>query len=338
MTQHHIKRSRLAAAVLGGAVALSSTVALAQTKIIMSNDTSQKSLKGQTFDFLKKELETRLGAKIATEMHHSGTLFNQKTQVQGLQLGSVHLIAPAVGIYSPVAPKIGVMLLPFMLGSPDAIDEAMQDPTIRAAFIPDLEKKNIVPVAVWMNGARSVGHRGQPAGLTPDLWKGKKIRVQSAPVYVETFKAIGANVVPMNWSEVPTALQTGVIDAAEPTGTNWKSAGLWQLVDHIVLNEYTYDFYIVGANKQWWEGMSADVKKGVQDSLKAATKWNWDNEQKANADAYKWIMDKGTKVHKLTKEQKAAWQKAMAPVWSELGDKVVGDKVMAKLKEISAKH
>jgi C4-dicarboxylate-binding protein DctP len=193
-------------------------------------------------------------------------------------------------------------------------------------------------VAVWMNGARSVGHRGQPAALTPDMWTGKKIRVQSAPVYVETFKAIGTNVVPMNWSEVPTALQTGVIDAAEPTGTNWKSAGLWQLVDHIVLNEYTYDFYIVGANKQWWEGMPADVKKGVQESLKAATKWNWDNEAKANADAYKWIAEKGTKVHKLTKEQNAAWQKAMAPVWAELGEKVVGKDVMAKLKAISDKH
>lgn len=307
-------------------------------EIILSNDTQQKSLKGRTFDVLKQEIEKRVGNKASVRMHHSGTLFDQKTQIQGLQLGSAHIISPTAGIYSPVAPKIGVLLLPFLLSSPEAIDAALKDPLVRKAFVPDLEAKNITPVAVWMNGPRDFGHKGREPALTPDQWKGKKIRVQSAPVFVKTMEAIGANVIAMSWSEVPSALQQGVIDAAEPTPNAWRAAGIYKVVDHIILNEYVYSFYIVGANKQWWQGLSADMRKSIGEALDAASRWNWENADTMNAAALKTIEASNTKVHRLNADQKKAWQKAVSPVWKTLGEDVVGAEVMARLKKIGAEH
>lgn len=328
----------LAGLLVAGLAGGQATSAIAATKIIISNDTGGASLKGQTFETLKKELETRLGDKVDVELHHSGSLFDQKTQVQGLQLGSAHIISPTAGIYSPVAPKAGALLLPFLLSSPEAIDAALKDDVVRQAFAPDLESKNILPIAVWMNGTRNVGHKGKDAALTPDKWKGKKIRVQSAPIFLNTMKAIDANVVGMAWTEVPTALQTGVIDAAEPTLNAWVSSGNYQLVDHIILNHYIYSFYIVGANKQWWEGLSDEVRNGFQASLDAATKWNWENETKANEEALEKIKAHGTAVHNLTAEQRKAWQDAVAPVWKSMGEDVVGKEIMDRLREISAKY
>lgn len=310
----------------------------AATKIILSNDTGPASLKGRTFETLKKELEARLGDKVDVELHHSGSLFDQKRQIQGLQLGSAHVISPTLGIYSPVAPKGGTLLLPFLLSSPEAIDTALKDDLVRQAFAPDLESKNILQIAAWMNGTRNVGHKGREAALTPDMWKGKKIRVQSAPIFLNTMKAIDANVVGLAWTEVPTALQTGVIDAAEPTLNAWVSSGLYQMVDHIILNHYVYSFYVVGANKQWWEGLPDDVRSGFQDALDAATKWNWDNEKKANEQALAKIKAHGTKVHSLSSEQRKAWQDAVAPVWKSMGEDVVGKEIMDRLREISAKY
>lgn len=332
------RRHALSALLVGGAAIIGATSGFAQTKIIISNDNNAKGLKGQTFEVLKKEIESRLGDKVKVDMHHSGSLFTQKTQIQGLQLGSAHIISPTAGIYSPVATKIGVLLLPFLLSTPEAIDAALKDETVRQAFIPDLESKNITPIAVWMNGPRNVGHKGKEPALTPDKWKGLKIRVQSAPIFVKTMQAIDANVIAMSWSEVPTALQTGVIDAAEPTMNAWKGAGIYQLVDHIIRNKYIYSFYIVGANKQWWNGLPADVKQGMNEALAAATKWNWANEAKVNESAVEFIKSKGIKVHELTPDQRKAWQDAVAPVWTELGEKVAGADVMARLKEIAAKY
>ena len=110
------------------------------------------------------------------------------------------------------------------------------------------------------------------------------------------------------------------------------------MVDHIIRNKYIYSFYIVGANKQWWDGLSVDVKEGLNEALAAATKWNWDNEAKVNQEAVDFIRSKNIKVHELTAEQSKAWQDAVDPVWTELGEKVAGADVMARLKEIAAKY
>jgi len=233
---------------------------------------------------------------------------------------------------------MGALLLPFLLSTPEAIDAAMKDKLVQSIFMPDLTSKNIVPIAVWMNGPRNFGHKGREAALTPDKWKGMKIRVQPAPIFVKTMQAIGANVIGMSWSEVPTALQQGVIDAAEPTPNAWKGAGIYKLVDHIILNKYVTSFYIVGANKQWWDGMPADVKTGVQAALDATTKWNWANADKINEGANDFMRNAGTNIHTLTAAQKKLWQDAVKPVWKELGEDLVGAKVMNRLKEISVKY
>ena len=94
--------------------------------------------------------------------------------------------------------------------------------------------------------------------------KGLKIRVQSAPIYVDTMKAFGANVIAMSWSETPTALQQGVIDAVEPTPNAWVAAKIYELVDNITVTGYCFDFYIVGANKQWWQGFPGESTRACR--------------------------------------------------------------------------
>jgi C4-dicarboxylate-binding protein DctP len=334
-----LKQARQAAlAVAALALVSQPMAALAKTKVILSNDTQALSLKGKSFELLKTEIEKRLGDKAAVELHQSGALFDQKTQIQGLQLGGAHMIAPTVGIYSSITPKVNALLLPFLLPNEKAVDAAMNDEVVRASFVPDLEKKNVLPVAIWVNGPRNIGYKRKEPILTPDGMKGLKIRVQSAPIYVDTMKAFGANVIAMSWSETPTALQQGVIDAVEPTPNAWVASKIYELVDNITVTDYCFDFYVVGANKQWWQGLSKDVRAGVQGALDAATAWNWENAKKINDESDATIKAAGVGIHTLTPAQKALWVKAVQPVWKSLGTDLVGPKVMARLQEISAKY
>jgi hypothetical protein len=183
MSLKQVRHAALAVAAL--ALMSQPLAALAKTKVILSNDTQALSLKGKSFELLKTEIEKRLGDKAAVELHQSGALFDQKTQIQGLQLGGAHMIAPTVGIYSSITPKVNALLLPFLLPNEKAVDEAVKDEVVRASFVPDLEKKNVLPVAIWVNGPRNIGYKRKEPILTPDGMKGLKIRVQSAPIYVE---------------------------------------------------------------------------------------------------------------------------------------------------------
>lgn len=322
--------SALLAGVLAGM-----SPAIAQEKIILSNDTSALGLKGQTFDLLKQELEKRLEDKANVEVHHSGALFDQKTQIQGLQLGSASLIAPTSGIYTPLADGIGALTLPFLLTTPEQVAEAWDDETVRAAFVPALQAKNIEPVAIWMAGPRELSYKGSDPILLPEDMEGVKIRVQSVPSDIEAFKHVGANVVSMSWGEVPSALQQGVIDAVEPTPNSLAGGGMVEIIDQMTRFGYQYAFYIVGANKMWWDGLSDENRSAVSDALEAATAWNWENAKKENEAAYQSIRDAGKPIHELNAEQLSAWKAKMLPVWEEFGSKVVGDEAMARLREIS---
>lgn len=314
---------------------LTAPLAEAQTTMVLSNDASALGVKGQTFEKLKSEIEARLGDEITVEVHHSGALFDQKTQLQGLQLGSASLVAPTSGIYTPIAPGIGVMTLPFMLTNAEAVVEAWQDETVRSAYFPELEKKNIQPVAIWMNGPRELSYRGDAPILTPEDIKGVKIRVQSVPSDIEAFKIIGANPVSMSWGEVPSALQQGVIDAIEPTPNAVAGGGMIDVVDQMTKFGYQYSYYMVSVNKMWWDGLPEEERSQLSDAIDAATQWNWENAAKDNEDAYQALIDAGKQVHELDDAQKAAWAEAMQPVWEEYGTVIAGEEVMNRLREIA---
>lgn len=320
---------------LGAALLLAAPMAEAKTKMVLSNDASAQGIKGQSFDKLKAEIEARLGDQIDVEVHHSGALFDQKTQLQGMQLGSASLVAPTSGIYTPIAPGIGVMTLPFMLTSAEAVAAAWEDETVRSAYFPVLESKNIEPVAIWMNGPRELSYRGDKPILTPEDIKGVKIRVQSVPSDIEAFKIVGANPVSMSWGEVPSALQQGVIDAIEPAPNAVAGGGMIDVVDQMTKIAYQYSYYMVSVNKMWWDSLPDDERGAISDAINAATEWNWEHAAIDNENAYKALVDAGKQVHDLDDAQKAAWADAMVPVWDEFGTEIAGEEVMNRLKEIA---
>jgi len=310
--------------------------AIAADKIVLSNDTSALNLKGQTFEVLQKELQARLGDDTTVEVHHSGALLDQKTQIQGLQLGSATFVAPTSGIYSPLAKGLNALTLPFLLTSSDMVATAWNDPVVREAFVPELRKKNIEPVAIWLSGQRELSYRGSKPILLPEDMNGVKIRVQSVPSDIAAFKAVGANVISMAWGEVASALQQGVIDAVEPTPMSLDSAGMVEVIDQMTQIGYQYAFYILGANKAWWDGLSDEDRKAVEEALEVANTFNWENAEKENEAAYAKIRDSGKTIHKLTPEQLGQWKEKMRPVWDEFGSELVGEEVMKRLTEIAS--
>lgn len=308
-------------------------LAVAQN-VIISNDNNAVGVKGQTFDLFASEIRARL-PESEVEVFHSGSLFDQRTQIQGLQLGSATFISPTSGIYAPTAPGISALTLPFLLSTPEQVITAFNDPIVREAFVPALRERNIEPVAVWMNGPRELSYRGSNPIVNPEDMQGVKIRVQNVPSDIAAMQAVGANVVAMSWSEVPTALQQGVIDAVEPTPNALSGAGLIEIIDQMTRVSYQYSFYVVGANRQWWDGLSDDERAAVQDALDVATAWNLENAAAENRNAYDAVAAAGIPVNDLTTEQRAAWAEAMRPVWAEFGTEVVGEAVMNRLIEIS---
>lgn len=331
-----LDRRSLGGLVLAGALAAPGVLRAQQPlRIIVSNDTQQTTLKGQSWDFFKRELETELGPRVRVEVHHSGTLYDQRSQVQALQLGAIQFISPVTGVYAATAPKLAVLGLPYLLPTARAVQTVVEDEALSNALFGDMRSKALEPIAFWLNGERDVGRRGTPI-MRPSDMRGVKIRVPPGPGYVEAFREIGANVVTIDWGEVPAALSQGVIDAVEPVANAWLSSRLYETANQITRIGYVLDFYVVSTNKPWWDRLPAPTRDAIRRVMSRTTEWNWTNTARVNDEAYQRIAASGATIHTLTEAQRNEWRDAMRPTWSRVGNPLVGEAVMRRLAQIGA--
>jgi C4-dicarboxylate-binding protein DctP len=319
---------------LGGALATPALVHAQQPlRIVINNDTQQSTLKGQAWELFKREIEAELGARARVELHHSSTLYDQRSQVQALQLGAIQFISPGSGIYAATSPRIAALSLPYLLPTSRALQTVIEDEQLASSLFGELRSKAMEPVAFWLNGPRDVGRRGTPI-LRPSDMRGVKIRVPPGPGYVEAFRQLGANVVTIDWAEVPSAMSQGVIDAVEPVANAWLASRLYEIANQITRTGYVLDFYIVATNKAWWDRLPAPTRDVVRRNLQKATDWNWANTERVNEESYQRMASLGATIHTLTPAQLAEWRDAMSPTWARIGNPLVGEAVMQRLARI----
>jgi C4-dicarboxylate-binding protein DctP len=304
-------------------------------RIIISNDTQQTTLKGQSWDLFKRDLEAEMGSRVRVEVHHSSTLYDQRSQVQALQLGAIQFISPVTGVYAATAPKLAVLGLPYLLPTARAVQTVVEDESLANALFSEMRAKALEPVAFWLNGPRDVGRRGTPI-LKPSDMRGLKIRVPPGPGYIEAFRELGANVVTIDWGEVPTAMAQGVIDAVEPVANAWLSSRLYEIANQITRVGYVLDFYVVSTNKPWWDRLPAATRDTIKGVLNKVTEWNWANTARVNEEAYQRMASLGATIHTLSDAQRAEWKEAMRPTWARVGNPLVGEAVMQRLAQIGA--
>ena len=130
----------------------------------------------------------------------------------------------------------------------------------------------------------------------------------------------------MAFSEVYQALQTGVVDGQENTWSNIYSQKFYEVQKTIAETNHGVIDYMVVTNAKWWDGLPADVRKGLGEAMTEATAYANKLANDLNEQDRKRIADAGkAKIQKLSKEDVAAWQKAMAPVWKKFEGDIGAD-------------
>ena len=122
-------------------------------------------------------------------------------------------------------------------------------------------------IAVWENGFRHITNNKHPINVPADL-KGIKLRVPNGKWRVKMFQAYGANPSPMKFSEVFTALQTGVMDGQENPLTQIYSAKFQEVQKYLSLTGHVYTPAYVTVGAKHWATLPADVRKILEDTAK----------------------------------------------------------------------
>jgi len=136
----------------------------------------------------------------------------------------------------------------------------------------------------------------------------------------------------MAFAEVYQALQTGVVDGQENTWSNIHSQKFHEVQKTIANTNHGVIDYMVVTNSKWWEGLPADVREGLTKAMAEATTHANNLANELNERDRKRIEEAGkAKIQTLSKEDVAAWRKAMEPVWQKFEKDIGADLIKAAL-------
>ena len=259
------RRALVAATLAVAALAAAPGLALSQQEIKLGHVGEPGSLFQISADEFAKRANAKLGGKAKVVAFGSSQLGGDKEMLQKVKLGTLDMVLPSTVMSSEVD-LFGVFEMPYLVKDRAHMGRIEKD-VFWAKLAPEAEKKGLKVLAVWENGYRHITNSKRPINVAGATCKGIKLRVPEGKWRVKMFQAYGANPSPMKFSELFTALQTGVMDGQENPFTQIYSAKLQEVQKYLSLSGHVYTpaYLVVGRN---WPALPPDVRKILEDTAK----------------------------------------------------------------------
>jgi len=312
MKLRHVLAAALAAAIAAPAVA--------QTEIKFGHVGEPGSLFAASADEFAKRANAKLGAKAKVVVFGSSQLGGDKELLQKLKLGTVDIALPST-VMSSEADLFGVFEMPYLVKDREHMKRIEKD-VFWKTLAPAAEAKGLKVIAVWENGYRHITNSKRAINTPADL-QGIKLRVPEGKWRVKMFQTYGANPSPMKFSEVFTALQTGVMDGQENPFTQIYSAKFHEVQKHLSLTGHVYTpaYATVGVRK--WSSLPADVRSTLEAVAKETQSFVYQKAAKDDEDLLAKIKAANVQVNTPNKD---AFIAASKPVYEEFAKEVKGAK------------
>ena len=294
--------------------------ASAQTELKFGHVGNPGSLFAASADEFAKRANAKLGGKAKVVVYGSSQLGGDKELLQKLKLGTVDFALPST-VMSSESDIFGVFEMPYLVKDRNHM-KRIEKELFWSRLEPAAEKKGLKLIAVWENGYRHITNSKHPINTPADL-KGIKLRVPEGKWRVKMFQTYGANPSPMKFSEVFTALQTGVMDGQENPFTQIISAKFQEVQKFLSLTGHVYTpaYVAVGAKK--WASLPADVRRTLEATAKESQAFVY---SKAEADDNELLGKLKAAGMQVNTPNKDAFVAASKPVYDEFAKEVPGAK------------
>ena len=282
------------------------------------------------------------GGKINIKCYFAGQLFGgmQTTEFLLLRQGVADFAVGSTINWSPTIKELNLFNLPFFFPNYKALDSVETGEPGKHLF-KIIEEKGVIGLGWGENGFRELTNSKRSVRKLEDI-DGLKIRVVGSPLFIDTFRAFGANPVSINWSETLTALQQGTVDGQEnPVSSIVIPYKLWEINKHITIWRYAIDPHILGVSKETFNSFEPKDREIVSKAALEAMAWNKKDSRKGlegSTEAFDLLKSKGMDVTILTPNEMEAFKNKTKSVYDkwvkEIGAELVdaADKVVKGAK------
>ncbi|MDA3920371.1 MAG: TRAP transporter substrate-binding protein [Salinisphaera sp.] len=284
-----------------------------------------------TAHLFAKELNTLAPGQFDVKFYPNHELGNDTDMFQALQLGTLDAGVITGALIGNFVPAFQLNDLPFLYASTAQAHKVLDGP-VGQALMAKLKSKGIVGVGFAEAGFRNVINNVRPIRTPSDL-HGIKLRVQPTDLFIASFRALGANAVPIAWSDAYTAVQQGTVDGLEIPLPVIYANKYAEVTKYLSLTRHAYNALGLLMSAQTFNGLSAKQQAIVQKAAHIAIRKQRAEVEKNNAEILTKLEQAGMKVNKV-KDIKV-FRAKVNPVYKQYRTKIGPKLVDLTLKEVS---
>ena len=291
---------------------------------------AEDSNQGRAVKFFADDLAKRTGNKLKARGFGNASL-GSDTQMQNALIGGAQeMMVGSTATLVGIVKDFGVYDLPFLFNNEKEADAVLDGP-FGQKLAARLQEKGLVGLVYWENGFRNLTNTKRPVAKMEDM-QGIKLRVMQNPVYIDMFNSFGANAVPLPFSELFTALETKTVDGQENPVNTIQSSKFYEVQKYLSITKHVYSPWIVLVSKKWWDGLSADEKKALEESAAASRDFERKDSREASIKAIDFLKDKGMQVTTVSDAELARMREKAKPAF----DKFAAEGGAEVVKEMQA--
>jgi len=273
--------------------------------------------------------------KMTMKVYPDGALGGEVQVIQALRSGTVDFTTCSPGILIGLDKKFGVFDMPFLFNDASEADAVLDGPIGKSLL--DNPPPGLIGLAFWDHGFRNASNSKRPIVKMEDF-EGLKIRVSQSPMIIETIRGLGANPLPMPFTELYTALETRAVDGQENPNAIFLTNKLYEVQKYLSLTAHQYNPLIVLFSKKIWDELNAEEQQLVREAAAETVSFQRKFLRDMNANALVSLKEKGTVINDVSLQEKEKMRNKLRAVSEKLAKEQVDEAtvkdVMAQLEKI----
>ncbi|MGL4209374.1 MAG: TRAP transporter substrate-binding protein [Candidatus Adiutrix sp.] len=273
----------------------------------------------------KEYVEAESQGRLAVQIFPNGIFGGDKESIEGVELGSIEMSLPVLSVLASYDKRFGLIDMPFLFNSEEAIFAAL-DNEIGQKYTEILGGFGFHTLGYNYNGPRCISNNTRPIHEPNDL-KGLKIRVMESPVFIDMFKALGANPTPMGFGEIFTALQQGTVTGQENAPSLVYASKFYEVQKYYSITNHTFSIMGILMNKDFFNSMPTDIQNIVTTGAEIhLVKGQRQAESESTASFIEKCREANMEINFITPENHKKFVEAVQPVYAK-NRPIIGDEM-----------
>lgn len=309
------KRRTLAIAGAALLVATSSFAQFTERTIKFTNGVAADHPVADGVKRMQEVLNQRTGGKMKINAFWGGAAGGDLPATQALRAGTQEMVCTSSSPLVGIVKELGVFDLPFLFANEKEADAVLDGPAGRY-FNAKLEAAGLVNLAYWENGFRNLTNSKRPVTKLEDF-EGVKVRVMQNNIFLDTFRTLGTNAVPMAFGEVFTALETKTIDGQENPFVTIDTSKFYEVQKFLSVTRHAYTPFLVLYSKRLWDQLSPQEQAALREAAVEGQKAQRASIRAQSDKALAALRAKGMQVNEISAAEQRRMFDTVKPVYDK---------------------